>query len=349
MTAGSDSNRSMSGSAGAPDAAASPRAMRSMAASTRVRTASEYVRTLTRISASSGMMLALVPADRRPTVTTAKSAAGDLARHDRLEPQHRRRGHDHRIDRGVRHGPVTAAAVEDDPHGVGRGVRRPGVQADDPARQGRHVLAQDHVGRGEARVQAVVHHRLGAGAQLLGRLEDRKDGPRPRVALRRQPLAGGQEARDVHVVTTGVHDGDVLTVGIRAALRARVGEPGHLLHGQGVHVGAEQHHGAVAVAQQAHHPGAADPGRHVESVRREPFRDQPRRPGLLEAELRVEVEVLVELAPVSRGRHCISLVLRVDTAGHPPIPAGTRRPEAPVSGRPIPSSSRATLADVRVL
>lgn len=73
-TGGSDSKDSNSGSSGAPAAADSPRTIRSMAASTRARTVASYVRTLRRISASSGITFALLPATSRPTVTTAKSA-----------------------------------------------------------------------------------------------------------------------------------------------------------------------------------------------------------------------------------------------------------------------------------
>jgi hypothetical protein len=73
MTASSDSTWSISGSTDAPAAAASLRTIRPIASSTLARTWATYVRTLTRISASSGMMLLFVPAASLPTVTTAKS------------------------------------------------------------------------------------------------------------------------------------------------------------------------------------------------------------------------------------------------------------------------------------
>jgi hypothetical protein len=63
----------ISGGLGAPDAAASAFAMRSIAASTRLRTLSSNVRTFNLINASSGIMFSFVPACSDPIVTTAES------------------------------------------------------------------------------------------------------------------------------------------------------------------------------------------------------------------------------------------------------------------------------------
>ncbi|CAM5470230.1 hypothetical protein STANM309S_00209 [Streptomyces tanashiensis] len=65
----------ISGSFGAPDAAASARTILSTAVRTRSRTAGAVERMLIRRSAESGMMFSLVPACSEPTVTTAVWAA----------------------------------------------------------------------------------------------------------------------------------------------------------------------------------------------------------------------------------------------------------------------------------
>ena len=64
---------STSGGSAAPDAAASARAIRPMASTTRSRTSLVNVRTLTSSSAVSGMMFTAVPARMTPTETTAVS------------------------------------------------------------------------------------------------------------------------------------------------------------------------------------------------------------------------------------------------------------------------------------
>src|SRR5207302_962208 len=63
----------ISGGLGDPDAKASALTMRSIEASTRLRTPSLKVRTFSLIVASSGITFSLVPAWREPIVTTAAS------------------------------------------------------------------------------------------------------------------------------------------------------------------------------------------------------------------------------------------------------------------------------------
>jgi hypothetical protein len=72
---GKRSSGVISGSRGAPEAAASALTIRSIAASTRLRTPSSKLRTLSLMTASSGMTFSLVPACNEPMVTTAASAA----------------------------------------------------------------------------------------------------------------------------------------------------------------------------------------------------------------------------------------------------------------------------------
>ena len=105
------------------------------------------------------------------------------------------------------------------------------------------------------------------------------------------------------VVPAGMHDRDVVAVGIEASICACVREPGPLVDGEPVHVGAEQDHGPVAVPQLAHDAGPPDPGRHLEAEGGETLGDDAGRANLSKAQLGVAVEVPVQRGPVGAGRH----------------------------------------------
>ena len=111
------------------------------------------------------------------------------------------------------------------------------------------------------------------------------------------------------VVATGVHDGYVDPVGVERAHRARVRQPGPLLHGQRVHVRAQPDDRAVAVAQDTDDPGPAHAGRHLGAELGEPRRDDPGGAGLGERELGVGVQVLVERDEI-HGNHYLSSAMR---------------------------------------
>src|SRR4051794_29703591 len=171
-TAGNEAPRVISGSRGAPAATASPRTMRSMAASTRVRTSAPVVRMLTWSSARSGMMFAADPACRLPTVMTALSVPAS----SRDTMVCSREG-----------GAVT--------------------QADDPCRERTDMLPEYDGRPVEPLEEAVVDHGLCSGAQLLCRLEDGDERPGPRAGVRRQNGTRAQQAGDVHVVPARMHEG----------------------------------------------------------------------------------------------------------------------------------------------
>src|ERR1700741_2625900 len=126
---------------------------------------------LRRSSASSGMMLAAVPAWIAPTVTTTMSVAA-ISREAMVWS---RRTVEAAITTGSTAAPgagggaqrggaeggrgaraVPASAVQGDADRVGRGERRAGAQAQHAGRDGCHVLAQHHVGAAEPVEQAVV-------------------------------------------------------------------------------------------------------------------------------------------------------------------------------------------------
>ena len=81
----------------------------------------------------------------------------------------------------------------------------------------------------------------------------------PDQVLDGRPATGcADEARHVDVVAAGVHHADVAPGLVTGLHRAGVGKPGLLDNGQGVHVGADQNDGSVAVFEHAHNPELAD-------------------------------------------------------------------------------------------
>ena len=122
------------------------------------------------------------------------------------------------------------------------------------------------VGRlGEAGEQAVVEHRLGALAGLLGGLEDHHQGARPLALHRRQPPRGAEPGGHVGVVAAGVHHPALDPGDAGRPDLAGEGQAGLLDHRQGVHVGAHQQHRAGAVPHHRDDAGPADSGRHLEA------------------------------------------------------------------------------------
>ena len=97
------------------------------------------------------------------------------------------------------------------------------------------------------------------------------------------------------VVAAGVHHRHLVAVRVGAGGRAGVGQTGCLPHRQRVHVRPQQHRGAVAVAQHTDDAGAAYPLVHLEPGLAQPLGDRRRGPPLLVGQLRVPVQVAVEL------------------------------------------------------
>ena len=137
---------------------------------------------------------------------------------------------------------------------------------------------------GEALEEPVGEHRAGAAEPLLGRLEDEHrgavEGPRLGEVARR-----AEQHRGVPVMAAGVH---------LAGLGRGVGKPGRLLDRQRVHVGAKPDAAIVAALpfEHADHPGPADAAMHRDAPGGELFGDDRGGALLLEADLRMGVEVV---------------------------------------------------------
>ena len=130
----------------------------------------------------------------------------------------------------------------------------------------------------------IVHHRPGAGAALLRRLEDDHRGA-GEIARLRKIFGGPEQHGGVAVVAAGVH---------LAGHGRFVGDGCRLLDRQSVHVGAHPDHlGArLAAADDADDAGAADAGNDVVAAEAlEPFRHRPR--GAVDVILKLRMGVQV--------------------------------------------------------
>ena len=175
-----------------------------------------------------------------------------------MQAHHDARGEHNGIDGPVRHRTVPAAAVERDLEAVGCGHDGALFGADVPGAVGHDVLAEDDVRDGDFGVQAVVDHGLGAGAALFVGLEEDNEGAGPGELDADELLGGGEEAGDVHVMATGVHDGFYNAVRVAHGHFARVGEAGLFFYRQRVHVCAQENGFAFAIAEDAGEAVSAD-------------------------------------------------------------------------------------------
>jgi hypothetical protein len=160
---------------------------------------------------------------------------------------------------------MATAPVQNDREGV-RGSERGAVaQADDPGRKRGDMLPEYDRWSPEPLEEAVVDHGLSSSAQLFCWLEHGDESPRPAAGICRQHGTRTQQAGDVHVVSTGVHDRDVHAAVCDGASHACVWQPSLLLDRQGIHVRTQQNARAIPVAKQTDDTGLADASGHIEA------------------------------------------------------------------------------------
>ena len=113
----------------------------------------------------------------------------------------------------------------------------------------------------------------------------------------------------MHVVSTGMHDGNLPPVRVDPSGLAGERQTRVLGNGQRVHVGPQQDHRPLAATQDTGHACSADPLRHRETPTPEPVGSDTGRPVLGEGELGVTVEVAIDLLEEGKqifardGRH----------------------------------------------
>ena len=153
---------------------------------------------------------------------------------------------------------------------------------------------QGEVGLGKAGVETVLEHVAGAVDGLFGGLADQHDRARPAVAMVGQPSGRADEAGHVDVVAAGVHHADVAPGLVAGLDLARIRQTRFLDDRQRVHVGADQHHRAVAVLEDADDPELADVRRDARAGFRQFLGDPLRRLDLLPRQLRMGVKMRVK-------------------------------------------------------
>ena len=104
-----------------------------------------------------------------------------------------------------------------------------------------HMLAEHDVGARDGVVEAVLDHGGSALRHLLGGLKRHHDRARP-GRIGRQDGGCAEKTGHVHVVSTGVHDGDLAPVRIDPSGLAGERQTRLLGHGQRVRVGPQQDH-----------------------------------------------------------------------------------------------------------
>ena len=252
-----------------------------------------------------------------------------VARDDGLQRAHDLRAGDHRIARMMGHGAVPATAGELDLDAIGGGHHRARAHRELAERQARPVVHAEHLLGRETLEQPLLEHHPAARPHLLGGLEDEVD--RAGEVARLGEVAGGAEQHGgMAVMAAGVHP---------ARLRRGVGQTRRLRDRQRVHVRAQADRAAAGSRpEHADHAGRGDAGVDlVEAEAAQLLGDQRRGAGLLEAELRMGMEVaapgrhlVVKVAdPVDDRHRGHSCKLEAWTSmGPSPTPAAGRRRSA---------------------
>lgn len=190
------------------------------------------------------------------------------------------------------------------------------------------MLAQRHIYLSDDPGEPVVHHPAGTIRDLLPGLEHRDESAPPLRGRPGQQFHRTDQARDVHVVSARVHDRSLVSVRIRRHRRAGIVQTRLLPDRQCVHIGAQQHTGAVPVVQNAHHAGAAHIGVHLASRGPQSVGHLGRGARLLMRQLRMGMQVAVEV-----------LLVRADLVQ---TLQSTRHDLSPVVGSMVPRSGYRT-------
>ena len=212
---------------------------------------------------------------------------------------------------------------------IGRAAGHPALRDVQPKDRGRRGILQGALG----------NHQIGAAffpfrRPLLRRLEDELDRARNDVAQRAQDLGRAHEDGDVVVVTTCMHDADLVAF-VHAGDLRRVGQAGFLDDRQPIHVGAERNDAAgLCAPQHADDAGMSHLRFHLETERTQMLGDERGGAELAIGQLRMLVDVA---AP------CDDLVLDLGRLG------GDCGIELRLRGRANPYEQRANQTDHRCM
>lgn len=237
-----------------------------------------------------------------PNSHHGRITGGDFAGHYPLEPDRGSRGHEDRVHGGFRAGTVPAATVQGDVERIGRCHGNTGAKSEPACGDRRHVLTKDHLGLGDAVVEAVLDHGVRPATELFGRLEDRDQCAMPLLLCPDEFRHGANQAGDVDVVPAGVHDRYLKALVVHTHGSACVVQPGGFLDGQCIHVSTQHHNGALPVPENTHYAGLSDVPVDLEAQTVKVSGHDSSRSHLLERQLRVSVQVFVQFFKVNAHR-----------------------------------------------
>src|SRR6516164_6827708 len=279
--------------AGAFAMAATALAVRSIPSCILVRTSGLKVLMVPSRTASSGMMLAAVPAWSEPMETTPNSVGSFSRLMTLCTSTTKRDAIIHWIDGRLWHCAMAAAAFEFDVEAVGIGRADPDPVVDIAVGKGPVMQGKAGIGLGKAREQAVGQHGFRTRTHFLGGLGDEHQRALPLMLQPDQRLRRSDPARHVDVVAAAMGDKGFapLPNGLVAAC---VGQAGLLLHRQRVKLGAHHDGRTVAIFVERNQPGLADLLCNLEADRAHLGGEFCGGLLLLEGDLGMGVDVLVE-------------------------------------------------------
>ena len=256
----------------------------------------------------------------------------DPARHDGLQGQNDMGAHDDGVDGRLWPCRMAADAIDVNCELIRRRIDVAGDRRELADRYGEIVMgAEDHVARKPVE-QALLDHDAAAARPFLRRLEDEVDGAVEILGLR-EIACGAKEHRRMPVMPASVH---------LAGIDGLVGEVGLLLDRQRVHVGADADRArAGAAAQGADDARMRDPARDLDAPGGELLSHDVAGAVLLEAELRMGVDIAPPFREVVAERGDAIVNRHLDRSFCPGIPYEIRTRVTAVKGRcPRPLDER---------
>jgi hypothetical protein len=145
----------------------------------------------------------------------------------------------------------------------------------------------------------VIAHRAGAQHTLLGGLDQQHQCPGPFVFVRRHVPRRTNQARNVHIVPTGVHDEYFVARDRIYLLCARlVLEPGLFFYRKPVHIGSHHDQRTVTILEHCDNTSATHALGYVEARQTELHGHPPRRFCLNCRQLRIAVKMIEQRCKV---------------------------------------------------
>ncbi len=178
---------------------------------------------------------------------------------NRLQPHHRGSCHDHGIDARLGIDPVGPASKHANLKAIGGRSDYTGTPIDSTGREAHDVLPQHDSRFWKSFEHPVINHRPGALRSLLAWLKYGHQCPFPGVAPFCKKTCCADQAGNMHVVPARMGHRDDPAGWVSPSYCAGVWKTSRFLDGKGIHVGTQHYRWAIAVPQDPHNSGLADP------------------------------------------------------------------------------------------